>query len=73
MLNKKLYQHAKGVFHDVSPSLFSSYSEQFVAGIQSHCDCDETSYNIERHGDGDVFTFEGYPSGNFLKQVSTPR
>lgn len=70
MLNRKLYQSAKEVFENAAAHLLSSYSEEFIAGVQSHCDCIDTNYNIQRRSDYEFFYFEGYPSGDFLKQVS---
>jgi hypothetical protein len=70
MLNRKLYQSAKEVFENAPAQLLSSYSEEFLTGVQSHCDCPDTNYNLQRRSDCDFFFFEGYPSGDFLKQVS---
>lgn len=70
MLNRRLYQSAKEVFENAPAQLLSSYSEEFLTGVQSHCDCPDTNYNLQRRSDCDFFFFEGYPSGDFLKQVS---
>ena len=48
MLNRKLYQNAKEVFENAPAQLLSSYSEEFLAGVQSHCDCPDTNYSIQR-------------------------
>ena len=69
MLNRKLYQNAKEIFEGAPAQLLTSYSEEFLTGVQSHCDCEETNYSIQRRSDGEFFFFEGYPSGDFLKQV----
>ena len=70
-LNEKLYANAKAIFEQRSQALLDAYSAPFVEDVVKHLQSAQTNYNIQnKPGEQSGLFFQGYPSGNFLKQVS---
>jgi hypothetical protein len=61
--------NARAIFEQKSPTLLSKYSCSFVDDVLKHTSQSQTNYNIQKQGESSSYFFQGYPSGNFLKQV----
>jgi len=66
-LNERLYNSSRVVFEQRSTLLMSKFSTEFIDGVLARTSCAETSYNISKQQGH--YCFEGFPSGNLLKQV----
>ncbi|CDW83132.1 UNKNOWN [Stylonychia lemnae] len=82
-LNDRLYANSKVIFETKQAQLISKFSQSFLQEIIRHTTIQQTNYNIQRQSNQPqnnqqnlsssvaqpLYFFQGYPQGNFLKQV----
>ena len=67
--SNKLYSSIVSIFEMPPQILCSIYSENFMQALLRNSMVDEVEINIQKQEGCETYFFEGYPAGNYIKQI----
>ena len=67
--DSKLYSSVFSIFEVPADILLQIYPESFMQGLITNSICEEAEFNIQKQEGCETYFFEGYPSGNYIKQI----
>lgn len=67
--DRKLYESVFSVFEVPAQILLQIYPEKFMQALISNSMFEDAEFNIQKQEGCDTYFFEGYPSGNYIKQI----
>ena len=65
----KLYTSVFSIFELPPQILQQIYPENFMQALITNSLCEEAEFNIQKQEGCETYFFEGYPSGNYIKQI----
>ena len=67
--SNKLYSSIVSIFEMPPQILCSIYSENFMQALLRNSMVDDVEINIQKQEGCETYFFEGYPAGNYIKQI----